>query len=807
MDQNTIRRKGRLTTSQKNANGKQWYKDEARSVAIAHNDLSSANGGVSELKRMQVNYDLFNNIINLKEFEYVCKPYGAKIGELPANMSNRDISSSKIKALLGMEMKRPFSWRALAVNPEATSRKEQEEFRRINEYVIAGILGPIRKQIETQVAQENAGKELSQEETQAINQQIDQELNAQTPPEVKKYMERDHQDPAEVMTHQLLEYLMQKLDIRTKFNTAFKHLSLSAKEVMYIAANNGEVDAWNVNSMDINATMSAMSPFVEDAERISVKYSMTPSEVVKRFSKDLTDKEVDKIFSKEIYFDGDEDLFRQANTEEESYQGGRKRSEYHIDVTHTLWKSLRKLVFLTYIDPETEKEKVTLVGDNYKLNEDEGDLYLEVEWLPESYETWIIGADIFVQMQPLPGQFKDIENPMNCKFPYYGVFVDDMNSVPTAPMDRLKFFQYLYNIVIYRLELLTASDKGKKVLMNINAIPDSAGINLEQWQYFFESSPFMWYNPNEEGTGYQDVNTMAKVIDLSLASDIGKYIEFAEYLRRQSGNSVGITEAVEGQAGAGDSVGNNRQNLVQTSNILEPFFDLHNTFKRNILNAIVEAGKIAYSGKGSMKLSYTLDDMSLRMLNVDMNLIENSTLGIFISNSTKAEETLQTIKTLAHAAMQSQTVELSDMLAVLRQEGMAEAEETLIVSEKRRKEEIAQAQQQEAENNKELEKLKQEGVRRLHENEKEIVVLKEEEKRKTVIAQSAIMGMSFNPDADADGDGVNDFLEIARDGVDAEIKRSQNQLDREKFEHQKEVDKEDLKIKNKAVNIKKKATS
>ena len=68
------------------------------------------------------------------------------------------------------------------------------------------------------------------------------------------------------------------------------------------------------------------------------------------------------------------------------------------------------------------------------------------------------------------------------------------------------------------------------------------------------------------------------------------------------------------------------------------------------------------------------------------------------------------------------------------------------------------------------------------------MVLKEEERRKTVIAQAALTGASFNPDQDADNDGLNDFLEIAKQGLDADIKKSKQQLDREKFEHQKIVD-------------------
>jgi len=786
----------RLSSAAKNADKQAWYKEKANTLKNDHNSLRESYGHVSDYKRMMVNYNLFNNIIDLKDFEYVCKPFGSEQGELPASMVNRDISSGKLKALFGMEMKRPNSWKTIAVNPEATTRKEQEAMGRYRNFVVSEITGPIRKQIETRIAQENSGKELTAEEQQQVAARIDQELNSQTPLETKKYMEREHQDPAEVMTHQLLEYMIQKTDIKRKFNEAFKHLSLSAKECMYVGILNGEPQAWNVNSLRIHTKRSSISPFIEDGESMSVKYKMTPSEILQHFGDELTNEEIDRIYSAYIDDNSGEDLFELAERVDED---GEYRDYANIDVHHCLWKSLRKMAFLYYTGADGA-EAVMIVDETYKLNPDAGDIRIEFEWLPESYQTWIILDDIYVNMEPIPGQFKDIDDLYNCKFPYYGVYLDDMNSVPTSPMDRLKVYQYYYNIVMYRLELLLASDKGKKVMMNINAIPDSAGIDMEQWTYFFESSPFMWFNPNEEGTGYNDVNTMAKTIDLSLASDIAKYIEFAEYLKRQAGASIGIPESVEGQADANQAVGTNRQNLVQTSNILEPFFDIHATFKRNVLVALIETAKIAYAGKNSVKLSYVLDDMSMKMLELDVDLLQASRIGLFVANATKATEAVDNIKQLAHAAMQNQKAELSDIMAVLRTEGVVEAEETLKVAEKSRKADEAAIEQNRGKQAQELEKMRQDGLDKLHKNDKELVVLKEGERRKTVIAQSAITGMSFNPDADADNDGVNDFLEVARDGVKADIERSKAQLDREKFEQSKVEHKDKMKLEGKKIS-------
>src|SRR5699024_4749287 len=119
-EQTAIIEKQRLTRRQKNAENKKYFREQLDSL----DRLSFINGGmfgfskdiygISEYRRMKINYDLFNNIINKSDFEHICSPFGREVGELPADFTNKDIISGKIKALLGMEMKRPFSWKVVA---------------------------------------------------------------------------------------------------------------------------------------------------------------------------------------------------------------------------------------------------------------------------------------------------------------------------------------------------------------------------------------------------------------------------------------------------------------------------------------------------------------------------------------------------------------------------------------------------------------------------------------------------------------------------------------------------------------------
>ncbi len=136
-----------------------------------------------------------------------------------------------------------------------------------------------------------------------------------------------------------------------------------------------------------------------------------------------------------------------------------------------------------------------------------------------------------------------------------------------------------------------------------------------------------------------------------------------------------------------------------------------------------------------MKLSYVTDDATIQMFKVDGEFMSFQKLGVFVTDNNKLDSIRATMDQLTLAAMQNQTVEFSDVLAVLRAESLAEAEEILKVSESGRNEK-EEAKQQQAQQNEmqKMDKLKELQADK-HEKDKELIILKEEEKRKTEIVK------------------------------------------------------------------------
>ena len=797
MDSREIFNRQRLSRAEKEKNDFQWYKDKITILDSFSNRTVYGFGGVSEYHRMKVNYDLFNNILDTRDFEYVVKPFGAESGELPAKMVNRDILSNKIKAVLGMEKKRGFDYKVYAVNADATTRREQEEFGRLRDYVVNTITIPIRQQLEIEARQKMNNRELSDEEKQQILSEVEEKFKTMTPEEVKLYMEREHQDPAEAMCSQLLTYLIQKTKARRKFNNGCKHAALAAKEIYWVGEVNGEPDFIVCDPLRFNYDKSPDLEFIEDGEWATYEYRMSPSMVVSFFGDELSDSEIDSIyteFASYIQDPNNYDLFdfsRQYNKEEKQT----------VRVFHAVWRSLREIKFLTYRDEEGNIQE-TIVDETYTLNPEEGDISITSKYIPEVYEGYKIGAGIFKKLRPIPGQFRDMDNLYYAPLPYKGAIYDTTNSLPTSLMDRGKVWQYYINIVYYRLELMTASDKGKKVLMNINAIPDSAGIDIEKFQYFFESSPFGWFNPNEEGLQYSDVNTIAKVVDLSLSSDIQKYLALVDKIKEECGAAMGITPQIEGQISEYEAVGNTQQVLTQNSLVLESFYDLHSIVRMNVLQSLLEVAKVCYSDNKPRKLTYVLDDMSLKTLDLDAALLNNTTLGLFIEDGGKAKEIKDLITSLSQAAVQNQQAKIADIIAILKQDSISVAEDILRKSDKEIKEDNMAAQKYQQESQQRIEQMKIANEEKQRQHEKEMIILKEEERRKTVLAQTALTGASFNPDQDIDNDKVNDFVELAKNALNEKVQNEKLAIEKQKMLNKKEVDNKKLELEKKKLQQK-----
>lgn len=726
----------------------------------------------SDLARMKANYDLYNGIISMDDFKYVTNPYGID-EKFPARFHNYDIITPKLNLLLGEEIKRAFNFRVAAINGDAVSQLQEQKKELILKYLESELLAELQKQ----------GVQTTNEETGEV----------MTPPQIEKYMSYSESDIRESIANKLARYLTKKEGLEYKFNKGFSDGLIAGREIYYVGNNGSDPIVERVNPLDFDHDANPDLDFIEDGQWARHTKYCTMSEVIDLFGAELTDEEINML--EQGGYKENQTVLNFPGTQTTNNVRNDFSSSY-ISVTRVEWKSLRKIGFLTYYD-EDFKEQEIIVDETYKPNKDAGE-EIEWRWINEVWEGTKIGSSIFVNIQPKVVQYRTMDNPSICKLGYIGSTYFNKNSKPSSIIDLVKHHQYLYNVIMYRMEFEIAKAKGKKMVMDIAQIPKSQGMSMEKWMYYFESMGIAFVNSFEEGTGKfigQNSNfNQFTAVDMSLSQSVGQYINILDKIESQVETLMGVSRQRQGAISSNETVGGVERAVVQSSHITEPLFYLHAEIKKHVLEQLIETAKVVYPN--SKVISYIGDDMMRVMLEISEDF-PDADYGVFVTNSAKEVKNLEDMRMVAQQAAQSGMVKLSDLATILSTDSMAEIKQAVMASE-RRVEEQQQAemehqnQLQESQNNADFEKLEYD-----HDRLDNREIIKGELNKE----REAIKALGFAQDSDVNGNGVPDVLEYEKLMQSQLEHKDKMDLDKEKLKLEQEKIKSQERIAAKKAEI------
>lgn len=730
---------------------------------------ASSNNRYSNYTKIKANYDLYNNIIDEDDFKYVTNPYGID-QNFPAKLYNYNIITPKINLLAGEEIKRPFNFRAVAVNSEAVSQMQEKRKQMLMEYLEAELLMDLQKQ--------------------GVNIQDPAAMDAMNPEQIEQYMNYSESDIRESTANKLLNYFVKKQNLEFKFNKGFKDALISDKEYYYIGEDGNEPYCEVVNPLDLDYDMDPDLDFIQDGQWVRHTKYMTPNQVLDHYHKDLTDEDISML-------DGWGAHGTTGNISNMSINNTSWVNNFHtelnasyIPVTRVEWKSMRKIGYLKYYD-EDLIEQETIVDETYKPNKEQGE-EVEWDWISEVWEGTKIGDSIYVRIKPKRVQYRSIDNPSICKLGYVGTTYNSRNSESTSLIDLVKHHQYLYNVIMYRLEMEIAKAKGKKMVMDLAQIPRSQGINLEQWMYYFDSVGIAFINSFEEGDGNLGQGKTSNfnqftAVDMSLSQSVGQYIGILNKIEEQCETLMGVSRQRQGAISSNETVGGVERAVVQSSNITEPIFYMHNEVKKHVLTHLIEAAKVIMPE--NTKLNYVLDDMTRVFLEVSEEFAD-ADYGVFITNSAKEVKALEDLRSMAQQAAASGLMTLTDLITIFDSNSMADIKSVVQQSE------IKAQEQAEAERQAQLEQIQVQGEieRALKSEEHDRLDNREYIKGELALAREEIRAMGFARDTDVNNNNIPDVLEIERLRQAEKQHKDKIDLEKQKLEVQERIAKQKAEI-------------
>lgn len=759
----------------------------------------------SDRNKKIINYDLMNGIVNMNDLIKICDPLGTGSASFSDQFMHHDMISPIIHELLGEESIKPDNALVFSEAPTDINRKQEGLKGKIVELLKQQLMGEIDPST------------------------IDPNNPPPTPEQVIKAERQSPSDMIESKANRMLKVLKKRCNTRLLLNQGFKDALIAGEEIYWVGISNGEPTTRRCNPLNITVILDDSDVFIDDAIAVVEERLLTIPSILDEYGDELSKSDIDKLdtYSRGTFgtfnnAGGFEPVFTVAEgtnvlkgvTPNSSYQGNNVNN-YALRVSRVEWISMKQVGTLEYTDINTGEFISKLVDEDFKsVFNDFKDIYPDAVvdwfWINEAWEGVKIAHDIYIGIRAKPNQRRRMDNPYYCRLGYTGFIYEATNSRSVSLVDRLKSYQYLRDIIAYKLQLVFASDIGKVLLMDLAQIPRSEGIDVEKWMYYLKEMKIAFINSFEEGKKGQAQGKLANnqfnqftALDLSLTQSVQQYINYLQFIDQQIYNVSGVNQQRMGKIHQDEAIGNVEQARASSETITHYLFEAHQEVRRRLYESLIEVAKVAW--RKGMVTQYVNDDLALEILQLEEFEFENSEFSVFISNLAKDKEIKNKLDQLVPIAMEQGKADLSTIMECVTNDSPKDIINILKAKEREFYEQ-QQAQQEQAskDNQANIEAQKQMHEEALADKQadRDLKQYEIDSNNETKLQVAQINVYSRQEDLDQDDDGIPDPVELGKLSLQERDLASKAFMEQSKLSHDKEKHDKELSIKDKELKMK-----
>lgn len=630
------------------AKNKQWRKDNvnhASKYSFYNNERVR-----QTLRNRIINLNLYNGVVSPEDIANTLNPQGIDAEFITREIPHHPIMVPKIDVLVGEEINRPFDWFFTVTNPDAISKKEEEKSKAIKEKLISIL--------QQGLSEEEAKKELDK---------------------YAKYLKYNFQDSRERMINHLMRHYYEELNFDSKFNEGIKDAFINAEEIYQCDIVSNEPTFEKLNNLKVHSVRSGNSSKIEDSDLIVIEDHWAPGKIIDYYYDELKASEIDLITDyntsgsggKGTYVTDDENHLLLRDTQESILNGylniaeinGHQFNNQYIDYAGNLrvlriyWRSQKQIYKLKFYDELTGEPDFKFVSEEYIPNPDLGEEVTSY-WVNEWWEGTKIAKDIYLRMRPKPVQYNRLSNPSICHPGIVGEIYNTSQGRAVSLVDKMKNYQYLYDVIWDRLNKAIAKNLGKILLLDMSLIP--AGWEPEKWIAQATKLGIGVIDGFKEGNmgssqgklAGQMNGTNIRSLDLETGNYIQQHTNLLEFIKAEMGEIAGVSRQREGNISNRETVGGTERAVTQSSHITEWWYMKHEDVKKRCLSVFLETAKIALKDN-KKKLQAITDDMSMVIIDIDGAEINEADYGIVVSTGSKVKKVKETLEVLAQAFMQN----------------------------------------------------------------------------------------------------------------------------------------------------------
>src|SRR6056297_2450334 len=307
-----------------------------------------------------VNERIVNGKLDRQIIEKELNPYMLKgLENSTDHIVSFPLLKDKVDLIIGEEWKRKFDYQVVVVNPEAINSKMERIRKNIYNFLT-------KKAMEQTTDKDELKKEIQK---------------------YQKYMKYTYRDLNEIRSNRILNKLWRDLELKRKFNKGMKDLLQKRGEIFCVDIVAGKPDVRKVRPENLKLIRMGDSDDVADADIIIEESYESPGWVIDHYYDWLSEDQIRKI-DKGFAEDGsnssggtslnytdpnhgypsmawNSDMTGLIDTSQAggAEYGGPKDEHGNIRVSRIVWKSLRKLGEITWVDEYGDKNK-KIVDEN-----------------------------------------------------------------------------------------------------------------------------------------------------------------------------------------------------------------------------------------------------------------------------------------------------------------------------------------------------------------------------------------------------------------------------------------------------------
>lgn len=729
----------------------------------------------------EFNFEDYNNSSEIQEMVQYLSDVPEQDPDIPQHLRHYSIVTPPVNQLKGELNNRPHKFKVKAIDDEAINETIDFRTNTIKDFFLQNLYASLE------------GQEVSPEQRMEMEQQIQNQI-------------LDYTSTAEEWANKLLNALKYTFNFKDKSQQSFLDFLITGQEYHHFYPDNSRIGfnykVENPSNVWYLANRNAQT--TNDCWAIGTIEVLSMSEIIDRYT--LTGEEVEHLNERALQNlrnneysplapalpDPQDPLWQLTFENVGDFANGgidtnvfSFNSQHAFTVITSYWQSKKKIFKRTFLDEDGYQQEM-FVSEDYEFDKEIGDISLEELWINEWWRGVKIGADIYIEVEPL--EFID-------RAPIVGIINTSRNTQGKSLLDLLKPYQVLYNICMNQIWELLEKEIGVVFLGDLKVVPRKDSQDpIETMLWNARNRGTLLIDTSIENTGGAVQFNQFSRLDLTRSAEIQVRIQLAQQLRQEAYTLVGITPQRLGSAQASEAATVNNNSLEQSFAQTETWFAWHDSTMREVYQTILEIGQYIELQKPSSTLNYLNSDLENVFLRVTNNELLHE-LFVFVSSYAEDKHTLDQLKQLAQPAMQN-GAELAEMLDLFTADSERSLRRTLQDVQKRKQaimdqQNAMQQQQMEQQQEQFQMKMQMDEQRRIEEAQRED--MNKELDRQNRLEVEKLRGIanegSFSPTAD-----TTDLL----------IKQTQMSQEMSKQNFEKSMKSKEMSLKEKELALKEK---